>query len=293
MCDAMRHVSTLIPGGRPHRRAAVREPRHPHGRDRVLEPGRHGSHRGQFAVFCDDEVTAYNFSPSKHGEHFAEFLRVGQQRAYKGKLVADAASNMNLLYADKTITECGCWYHLRQKFKEARPGAPVQAEEGLAWVGCIFDIDAEADEAEDDHAARLARRRQHSRPLVAGLEGWMTEVRQHFLPDEELYKATQYYWNHRKALLRFLDDGRVPLSNNLAERELGVIGRGRKAYLFAGSDEGGRRLGHIYTVVRTCQRMGIDPFAYLADILPRLSVMKANRQAGLLDTLTPWAWKPA
>ena len=296
MCDAMKHVSTLI---RPVVDRIVerlfRSPViHTDGTGlKVLEPGTKGSHRGQFATYCNDELTVYDFSPSKHGEHFAEFLRVGQEGAYKGKLVADAASNMNLLFTDKRITECGCWYHLRKKFEEARPGAPLHAEEGLAWVGCLFDVDAEADDAGDDLAARLARRREHGRPLVAGFEKWMDEVRQHYLPDEELFKATQYYRNHRDALVRFLEDAKVPLSNNLAERELGVIGRGRKAYLFAGSDEGGRRLGHIYTVVRTCQRMGIDPFAYLADVLPRLSVMKANRGPKLLDQLVPWDWKPA
>jgi len=76
-------------------------------------------------------------------------------------------------------------------------------------------------------------------------------------------------------------------SNNLAERELGVIGRGRKNYLFAGSDIGGRRLATLYTVVRTCQRMEIDAFAYLAWVLPRLSDLPVNRVPGVLPTLLP------
>jgi transposase len=296
LCDAIKHVAILVEPivARIIRRLFAVSVLHTDGTGlKVLEPGRKGSHRGQFAVYCNEELTAYHFTPSKHGEHFAQFLGVGQERGYAGYLVADAASNMNLLYEDGRIVECGCWYHLRKKFEEARPGAPLRAEEGIAWVGTVFDVEADADEAGDEPAARLDRRRRSTVPLVHEFEKWMKEVRDDFLPDEELHKAVRYFHNHRDALLRFLEDGRIPISNNLAERELGVIGRGRKAYLFAGSDEGGRRLAHVYTVVRTCERLGIDPFAYLAAVLPRLSVMKANREPGLLDTLVPWAWEPA
>ncbi len=296
LCDVMKHVARLVEPivDRIVKRLFASGLLHTDGTGlKVLEPGKKGKHRGQIAVFCNEELTAFHFSPSKHGKHFEKFLRVGTKRAYRGWLVADAASNMDLLYRDGHIVECGCWYHLRDKFEEAQPGAPTRAEEALAWIGAVFDVETEADEADDTAEVRLTRRRRESRVLVERFEQWMVEARKEFLPDEELYKATQYYRNHRTALLRFLDDGRIPLSNNLAERELGVIGRGRKNYLFAGSDEGGRRLGQVYTVVRTCQRLGIDPFAYLADVLPRLSVMRANREPGLLDTLVPWTWKAA
>ncbi len=88
-------------------------------------------------------------------------------------------------------------------------------------------------------------------------------------------------------------DGQIPLTNNLAERELGVVGRGRKNWLFAGSDVGGDRLAIVYTVVRSCQRMGIDPYAYLSWALPQLSDLPVNRRAGQLGRVLPMAFKQA
>ena len=249
---------------------------------------RHDS--AQFAVYCNHELTAYDFTPSKHGEHFTNFLRVEEDNAYTGFLVADAASNMNTIFENGKIVECGCWYHLRDKFAEAKVGASLKAEEALAWIGTIFDVEQTSKEQDETAEERLTRRRRETKPLLDSFERWMEETKQQFLPDEELYKAIQYFTNHRDALLRFMTDGQITLTNNLAERELGVIGRGRKNYLFAGSAEGGRRLGILYTVVRSCQRLGIDPWEYMADVLPRLSDLPVNRGRGHLKTLTPWAW---
>jgi len=260
---------------------------------KVLEPGQKGTHRGQFVVYCNKRLTVYDFAPSKHGEHITKFLRIGEKDQYIGKLVADAASNMNGIYTNGLIIEHGCWQHLRKKFKDARASAPIKAEEGIAWIGTVFDVEETSKELEETAEERLARRRKESRPLVKGVERWMVETQHQFEPDEELYKAIQYFKNHKTALLRFLEDGAVDLTNNLAERELGVIGRGRKAYLFAGSDDAARALAKIYTVVRTCQRLAIDPRSYLKDVLPRLSDLPVNRGKGHLNTLTPWGWQEA
>jgi transposase len=260
---------------------------------KVLEPGQKGTHRGQFVVYCNDRLTVYGFAPSKHGKHITKFLRIGKRDQFVGKLVADAASNMNGIYTNGLITECGCWQHLRGKFKVARASAPIKAEEGIAWIGTVFDVEKTSKELGETAEERLARRRTESRPLVKGFERWMVETQHQFEPDEELYKAIQYFRNHRTALLRALEDGAVDLTNNLAERELGVIGRGRKAYLFAGSDDAARALAKIYTVVRTCQRLAVDPYSYLTDVLPRLSDLPVNRGRGHLKTLTPWGWQEA
>ena len=260
---------------------------------KVLEPGNKGTHRGQFVIWCNHEISVYQYTPSKHAELIADFLKVDGKWRYVGHLVADAASNMNSLYKGSGIIECGCWYHLRDKFEKARLGAPVQADEGIAWIAAMFEAEHDADDLGETDEERLARRRAKTKPLLTKFERWMKTTKPLFEPDEELYKAVQYYENHRDALRRFLTAGWIPLTNNLAERELGVIGRGRKAYLFAGSDEGARRLATIYTIVRTCQRLGADPYDYLCDVLPRLSDLPVNREPGLLATLTPQAWKAA
>jgi len=257
---------------------------------KVLQPGETGTHRGQFVVYCNDELSVFDYNESKHAPHFERFLRVGEDNAYTGKIVADSANNMTCLDSGGRI-RCGCWQHARNNFKEARVSAPKEAEEAIAWIGTFFDVEWQAADAGDDADQRLARRRRETIPLMRGFERWMAVTQHKFDPDEDLYKAIQYCKNHRIALRRCLADGRVPLENNLAERELGVIGRGRRGYLFAGSDASGTQLAKIYTVVRTCQRMAVAPRDYLAWVLPQLSDLPVNRGKGHLNSLTPWAYR--
>lgn len=256
----------------------------------VLTPGKKGQYRGQIAVYCNADITAYQFTPSKHGHYFVAFLGLDTDDGFSGHLVVDAASNMNVLFDGTGLTECGCWFHARDKFKRARDNAPFKAQEAIAWIHALFEIEHEADDASDTAEERLSRRRRESEPILRQFYGWLDEVGHAFARDEEMAKAVRYCRNHREPLRRFLTDGRIPLTNNLAERELGVIGRGRKAYLFAGSDEGARRLAINYTIVRTCERMGIDPFAYLSWVLPRLSDLPVNRGKGHLAELMPAAF---
>ena len=257
---------------------------------KVLQPGESGTHRGQFVVYCNDEVSVFDYNPSKHAPHFERFLRVGEDDAYTGKIVADSASNMTCLNTGGR-TRCGCWQHARNNFKEARTSAPAEAEEAIAWIGTFFDVEHRANAEKDDPDQRLARRRHSTIPLMNGFDRWMAATQHKFDPDEDLWKAIQYCSNHRKALRQCLTDGRIPLTNNLSERELGMIGRGRRGYLFAGSDGSGEQLAKIYTVIRTCQRMSVAPWDYLAWVLPKLSDLPINRGKGHLNTLTPWAYK--
>jgi transposase len=257
----------------------------------VLQPGETGKHRGQFAVYCTDELSVYGYSESKHGSHFSSFLRIGEHDAYRGFLVTDAASNMDLLEDAPGLERCGCWQHGRNNFKNARVSAPIEAEEAIAWIGTLFDVEHQADAAGDTPEQRLARRRRDTQPLMEGFQRWMTATQPKFDPSEDLYKAIQYCSNQMAELQMCLTDGQIPLTNNLAERELGVIGRGRRGFLFAGSDASGEQLAKIYTVVRTCQRMAIAPFEYLAWVLPKLSDLPVNRGKGHLDGLTPWGYR--
>lgn len=257
---------------------------------KTLHPGEKGHHRGQFAVVCNERLTAYVYSKDKSAKHLLDFFRPGQPGGYRGRIVADAANNMDGLYVRGFTEECGCWYHARDKFEKAVPGAPFEAAEAKAWIGTLFDVEEAADRAGDTAEQRRARRKRHSIGLLRGFHRWMRVTQRRFTPDEEIYKAIQYCWNQWGPLTRFLIDGSVPMTNNLAERELGTIGRGRKAWLFAGSDAGGEWLAVLYTVVRTCQRLSIAPFEYLAWVLPKLSDLPVNRGRGHLATLTPMAY---
>ncbi|MEO0631446.1 MAG: IS66 family transposase, partial [Planctomycetota bacterium] len=292
MSNAMRHVASLLTPVVDRIVAALFDSPLLHldgtGVD-ALHPGRRGKHRGQIAVCCNEQLTAYVYSPTKEGKYLRSFLGVGKPHGFRGKLVADAANNMDQLYGDG-IEECGCWYHARDKFEKAVAGSPSEAQHALAWMGTMFDVEKAGDRAGDTAAERLARRKRDSIPLLRGFYRWMRATQPRFDPSEEFYKAVQYCLNHWCALTRFMTDGLVPMTNNLAERELGPIGRGRKNWLFAGSDAGGSWLATLHTVVRTCVRLSIAPDDYLQWVLPKLSDLPVNRGKGHLRTLTPMAY---
>ena len=296
MSNAMRHaaglltpiydriVATLFAGGLIHLDGTG---------VKTLHPGEKGHHRGQFAVVCNRALTAYFYSHDKSAKHLLDFFRVGDPDGYRGRIVADAANNMDGLYIPGKTEECGCWYHARLKFEEAAPGSPADAAQGIAWIGTLFDIEEAADKNGDTDVQRRARRKRDSIRLLRGFDRWLRAMKDRYTPDEEMWKAVKYCRNHWLALTRFMTDGSIPMTNNLAERELGLIGRGRKAWLFAGSDAGGEWLAVLYTVVRTCQRLAVAPYDYLAWVLPQLSELPVNRGRGQLVTLTPMAYAAA
>ncbi len=134
---------------------------------------------------------------------------------------------------------------------------------------------------------RLAVRREHSKPLVESFETWLRAERRKLSPKGPLAKAIDYTFNHWKAFTRFLDDGRICLSNNAAERAVRGIAVGRRNWTFCGSDEGGHRAAVMYTLIETAKLNGIDPKAWLADVLARI----ADHPALRLDELLPWNWQ--
>jgi transposase len=134
---------------------------------------------------------------------------------------------------------------------------------------------------------RLAARQRESRPIVADLENWMRTERPRLSRHAETAKAIDYMLTRWPAFTRFLDDGRICLSNNAAERALRGIALGRRAWLFAGSDRGGERAATIYTLIATAKLNNINPQAWLADVLRRI----ADHPASRLHELLPWYWK--
>ena len=135
---------------------------------------------------------------------------------------------------------------------------------------------------------RLRMRQEHSRPLVIELQTWLREQRARLSRNSDTTKAINYSLNRWDAFIRFLDDGRICMSNNAAERELRAVALGRKNWTFAGSDDGGRRAAAIYTLIATAKLNDIDPQAWLADMLARLPDHPAKR----LHELLPWNWRP-
>jgi transposase len=229
----------------------------------------------------------FRYSRDRTGEHPQRHLA-----GYAGILQADAYAGFNDLYAPwrkpGPISEAACWAHGRRKlFKLAEVARAPLAVEAVRRIDAIFA--AERAINGQSAAERLAVRREHIAPLVTDLEAWMRAQRDRLSRHADLAKAMDYMLKRWEAFSRFLDDGRICLTNNAAERELRGIALGRKAWLFAGSDRGGERAAAMYSLIATAKLNGVDPRAWLADVLARI----ADHPASRLHELLPWHWKRA
>ena len=174
-----------------------------------------------------------------------------------------------------------------RKGKPAHQISPV-ALEAVKRIDAVFDI--ERDIHGLDAAACLAARQVLSRPLVNNLHDWLHEERAKLSRHNKVAKAINYMFEKDgrwKAFTAFLDDGRICLTNNAAERALREIALGRKSWLFAGSERGDERAAAMYTLIVTAKMNDIDPQAWLADVLARLPDMPVSR----IHELLPWNWK--
>jgi hypothetical protein len=169
--------------------------------------------------------------------------------------------------------------------KTAAVISPV-AFEAVRRIDALFEIERAINGRSADQ--RKAVRQELSVPLVADLAAWMREQRAKLSRGNDVAKAIDYMLKRWTAFTRFLDDGRICLSNNAAERALRGVALGRKSWLFAGSDRGGRRAAAMYSLIVTAKMNDIDPQAWLADVLARIADHPANR----LDELLPWNWRP-
>jgi transposase len=229
----------------------------------------------------------FYYSRNRNGEHPARHLA-----GYAGILQADAYAGFGELYDAKRkpgpITEAACWAHGRRNFFELADlrKAPL-ATEAIRRIDAIFAIERELNGlAATD---RCAARQDRVAPLVSDLADWMRTERGRLSRHAETAKAIDYMLKRWAAFTGFLDDGRICLTNNAAERALRGIALGRKAWLFAGSDRGGERAAAIYTLIGTAKLNDVDPQAWLADVLSRINDHPASR----LDELLPWRWKRA
>jgi transposase len=233
----------------------------------------------------DPPAAIFFYSRDRGGEHPERHLA-----GYAGLMQADAYAGFNRLYEagrkPGPIAEAACWAHARRKFFDlARIKQAPIAIEAVERIDALFAIEREINGFTPQE--RIALRNERSRPLVVALETWLRARRAKLSGKSETAKAIDYSLKRWRVFTRFLDDGRLCMSNNAAERALRVVAVGRKNWTFAGSDEGGRRAAAIYTLIETAKLNDIDPQAWLADILARLPDHPAKRIAEFL----PWNWK--
>jgi transposase len=249
----------------------------------VLEPDRGSTRTGRLWVYVGDEEhehVVFDYTADRSRDGPLRFLS-----DYRGYLQADAYAGYDAVYAGCTVIEVACWAHARRKFFDAIKSDLVRSQIALASIRELYGIEKRV--RDRPAAERQAAREREARPVLERFKSWLDEQAQQVLPKSPLGEALTYARAQWVALTRYVEDGILEIDNNRAERALRRVAVGRKNWLFAGSDEGGRRAATIYSLVASCALHKVDLYAYLRDVLERLpSASPAD-----LPQLTPKAWK--
>jgi transposase len=227
-------------------------------------------------------LVAYDFSTDRSKRRPLDYLN-----DYRGYVHADAYSGYDELFRKKDIIEVGCWAHARRKFDEAATSRPKEATDILARIARLYH-EVETPCADMTPEQRRRFRQEHAAPLLSEIFEKLEALRSQTTPSEPLRKAIDYALNQRKALCRYLEDGRLRPDNNLAENAMRPVAVGRKNWLFVGSERGGRAAALFMGLVKSCKDCGINPWEYFDDMLRRIMSHPVSR----LRELLPDQWKP-
>jgi transposase len=229
-------------------------------------------------------AVVFEFTDSRESAHPVRFLK-----GYRGYLQADAYSGFEALYRSGEILAVGCWAHCRRRFfeitKTHKP--PGLAAEALAWIGQLYRIESGIRGRPPDQIHQV--RQSEAVPLLGQFRRWLEGHFPSLLPQSPLGLAFGYALRNWAALIRYTDNGVLLPDNNLLESAIRPIAVGRRAYLFAAAERGGHVAATMYSLLGTCRLNGVEPYAYLKDVLERLPSYPVNRLAALL----PFNWKPA
>jgi transposase len=258
----------------------------------VLDPGRGRTKTGQLWAYARDDRpwggpdppgVAYVYAPDRKAErpttHLAGFRGVLQVDGYGGYKPLAETGDVRLAF---------CWSHVRRRFFElASAGSAPIASETLARIAVLYGIEAEIHgrSGEERETVRQAR----SRPVVEALEPFLREKLALLSQKSRLAEAIRYALSRFAGLSLFLEDGRIEIDSNVVERAIRPLALNRKNALFAGSDGGAEHWAVIASLVETCKLNGIDPQAYLADVITRIVGGHPNSR---IDDLLPWAYPP-
>jgi transposase len=257
---------------------------------KVLQPGAGKTKQGRLWVYVRDDRAAANFeppaawftySPDRKGEHPRSHLK-----GFRGILQADAYGGWNQLYAGGRVVEAACWAHARRPwwelFCETDRSEDSIAAQALRRIKALYEIESDIRGRPPD--VRREQRRARAGPLLQEMHGWLTALLGRVSAKSDLAKAIGYSLTRWQALTRYVDDGRIEIDNNAAERALRGVAVGRGNYLFMGSDAGGERAAALYSLVETAKLNGLDPQGYLREVLSRIADHPINR----VDDLLPW-----
>jgi transposase len=257
----------------------------------VLAPGKGKTKTGRLWTYVRDdrpggEATSpavwFAYSEDRKGEHPRQHLK-----NFKGALQADAYAGFHHLYGND-IYEAACWAHARRKFHEIHVvHASPTTTEALARIGALYAIEEEIRGKPVD--VRLSVRQSRTRPLLDGLREWMEKARKSMSAKSETAGAIRYALSRWRALTRYTEDGLLEIDNSAAERALRAVALGRKNFLFAGSDGGGRRAATMYSLIGSAKLNGLNPELYLRTVLARI----ADHPISKIEDLLPWNLAPS
>jgi len=251
----------------------------------VLDRDRTETREGRLWVYVSDGHPAdlvYDYTADRTRAGPLAFLG-----DFRGYLQADAYAGYDALYATGRVVEVACWAHARRYFFDAKASDPVRALPALAFIQQLYAVEREVKGA--DAETRRARRAEQALPVLARFRQWLDAQADRVLPKSPTGEAVGYARAQWTALTRYCEDGALAIDNNVSERALRRVVTGRANWTFCGSDAGGRRAAILYSVVATCKAHGIDPWAYLRDVLERIPSHPNRRRAELL----PRQWKAA
>jgi transposase len=256
----------------------------------VLDPGRGRTKTGQLWAYARDDrpwggsdppIAVYVYAQNRKSEqplaHLAGFAGVVQVDGYAG---------YRALAQNNTVSLAFCWSHVRRRFFDLAAAGPAPiANEALTRIGALYAVEKDIRGRNADE--RRATRQIKSRPIVEALEPWLREKLALISQKTKLAEAIRYALSRWDGLTRFIDDGRIEIDSNVVERAIRPIALNRKNALFAGSDGGGENWAIIASLIETCKLNGVDPMAYLVDVITKIV---NGHLANKLDELTPWAY---
>jgi len=251
----------------------------------VLDPSVEpvGSRRGYMWVYISEfEDVVFDFTNSRKRDGPASFLA-----DYRGYLQADAFSGYDGIYAGGLILEVACWAHARRKFYETLVHYPTEAQRILELIGNLYAVESRAKKLRVPDDMLLAWRQRFSRRRLERLRQYLDDLSLQVLPKSPLGQAITYTLKNWKALNRYTEAAWLSIDNNVSERQIKQLVIGRKNWMFAGSEDGARNAAILFSLVVSCKLAGVDPFAYLKDVLTRISTHPADR----VDQLLPRNWK--
>jgi len=229
------------------------------------------------------KAVLYEFTRDRGGEHPRRFLA-----RYRGYLQADDYAGYHALFRSRRVYHAACWAHARRGFFDIARAAPTPglASDALAWIGKVYEIEREIRGRPPNE--RASERHRRSRPVLGEFRRWLTGIEPDLLPQGAMARAVRYVLSNWRALMRFTRVGILEADSNLVERCMRPVAVGRKAWLFAGAPRGGEAAATALSLIETCKLNGIDPYAYLKDVLARIGGHRKDHLAELL----PFNWKP-